>query len=195
MVMQALARYGVPAGTLMGGVFVGPTAAIAAEDAGMPQLNADTFASQIVWLIITFAVLYVLLARKALPRIAEVLEERQDRIDHDLDQAERTRQRAEEVWQAYEQTLAEARGQANAVIDQAKHDIAERQAERERQFAAEMQKRTEEAEKRIAQAKSEALDNIRTVAVETSQAAAGRLAGLEIDSQKAEDAVDRAMRS
>ena len=55
--------------------------------AGMPQLDSDTFLSQIFWLIVTFGVLYWLLKTKALPKVSEVLEARQDRIASDLDRA------------------------------------------------------------------------------------------------------------
>ena len=63
----------------------------------MPQLDTTWFASQIFWLIIAFSVLYYLLSRKALPRLAEILEARQDRIAADLDEAERLRREAEEA--------------------------------------------------------------------------------------------------
>ncbi len=45
----------------------------------MPQLEVATYASQIFWLIVAFSTLYWLLSRRALPRVAEILEARQDR--------------------------------------------------------------------------------------------------------------------
>ena len=67
-------------------------AAAAADGAGkasggLPQLNITTFPSQIFWLVVTLVVLFLLLSKVALPRIASVLEERADAIADDLDAA------------------------------------------------------------------------------------------------------------
>ena len=55
--------------------------------AGLPQLDASKYPSMVIWLAISFAVLYVLMAKVTLPRIAQVLEKRQDRIDDNLEKA------------------------------------------------------------------------------------------------------------
>src|SRR3990170_484006 len=58
------------------------TAAAAATDekkSGLPQLNPADFSPQLIWLALTFVVLYLILARVALPRIGEVLDERRER--------------------------------------------------------------------------------------------------------------------
>ena len=70
----------------------------------VPQLEVWTFPSQIFWLLITFSTLYYLLSRKALPRVSEILEARQDRIAADLDQAQRLRREAESALATYEQS-------------------------------------------------------------------------------------------
>jgi F-type H+-transporting ATPase subunit b len=56
-----------------------------------PPLDVGTFAPQLVWLALTFALLYVLLKRAVLPRVGEVIEERSDRVKRDLAQALLTR--------------------------------------------------------------------------------------------------------
>ena len=53
----------------------------------MPQLAFETYTPQLVWLAITFVLLYLVMWRVLLPRIGEVLDERQNRIQHDLDEA------------------------------------------------------------------------------------------------------------
>ena len=70
--------------------FLIPQAKAASGDAGpkLPQLDVQTYASQIFWLVVSFIVLYFLVAKVAMPRISEVLEERQERIEDDLDKAE-----------------------------------------------------------------------------------------------------------
>ena len=58
-----------------------------AHGAGFPPFDVHTFPSQLIWLAIAFAALYLLMSRIALPRIANILEERHDRIADDLEEA------------------------------------------------------------------------------------------------------------
>src|SRR3954452_18999661 len=66
----------------VGGETAGGSAATEGSEhkEGMPQLNAGTYPSQIFWLVIGFATLYYLMRRKALPRVTEILEARQDPV-------------------------------------------------------------------------------------------------------------------
>ncbi len=70
---------------------------VAHKEAGLPQLNIATFEEQVVWLFLTFIVLFVIVSRLVLPRVTKVLEEREERIANDLDTAERLRKDAEDV--------------------------------------------------------------------------------------------------
>ena len=54
-----------------------------------PPLDPGTFAPQLIWLALTFGLLYLILKRVVLPRVGEVIEERGDRIKRDLAQAEK----------------------------------------------------------------------------------------------------------
>ena len=78
----------------------------------MPQFDLSTFPTQLVWLVIAFVLLYVLMARVALPRIGQVLEERQEKIDDNLDTAEKLRAETEADSESYEAALVQAREQA-----------------------------------------------------------------------------------
>ena len=81
-----------------------------------PPLDHTTFVPQLVWLAISFGLLYLLLSRVALPRVGEVIEERADRIRRDLDQAEKLKVETEGALAAYEQALTEARSKAGGII-------------------------------------------------------------------------------
>lgn len=90
-------------------------AAAGEKKQGLPQLNANDFAPQLFWLAITFALLYVIMSRVALPRIGSVLEERKDKIQRDLATAERLKGETEKALEAYEKALADARANAAAI--------------------------------------------------------------------------------
>ncbi|HLG86342.1 MAG TPA: F0F1 ATP synthase subunit B', partial [Alphaproteobacteria bacterium] len=87
-----------------------------AAEGGLPQLDVGTYAGQLFWLVVYFAVIYVFLWTVAIPRVSSILEERRARVGGDLDQAERLRGEADAAMQGYEATLAEAHAKARGLI-------------------------------------------------------------------------------
>jgi F-type H+-transporting ATPase subunit b len=160
----------------------------------MPQLDLSTFPSQIFWLAVFFVVLYVLMARLALPRIEKIIEERRARVEGDLDKAGQMKSEAEAVIAAYEKALADARHQAQLTMKETSDRLGAIAAERQRQAGAVIAERTTVAEQRIAAAKSAAMANLRGVAVEVARAAAAKLVGADVDSGRAGTAVDAVLK-
>ena len=160
---------------------------------GLPQFDATTFESQIVWLFLSFIVLFVIVSRMALPRVTKVLEEREERIATDLDTAERLRKEAEDVKDAYEVSVAEARKKAQETILATKEsiqaDIAKAQAELDATLGA----KAAEAEARIEAARAEALAGIDQVAGEVAAALVSKLAGIEVDTKDTTKAAKAAL--
>jgi F-type H+-transporting ATPase subunit b len=157
--------------------------------AGMPQLEARTFASQILWLIITFSVLFYLLKSRALPRVADILEARQERIGNDLDKAAALRAEAEGAAEDYARVVAEAQAKAGDAIrrvrDAVSADIAARTAALDKELGAKIGA----AEAAVGKAREQALAEIEDVAVDVAQAAARRLAGIEVTTAEARAAL------
>ena len=144
----------------------------------MPQLNPLDWGPQLIWLLITFGILYVLMLKVALPRIGSVLEARADRIAKDLAEADRLRRQTEEAIAAYEQTLAEAKQRAHAIIDEGRAKLkAESAAERAR-LDAELAERGAEAEKRINAAKTSAMRDVNEVAADVAADIVRKLIGI-----------------
>ena len=163
------------------------------QGAGMPQLDAATFPSQIFWLVIAFVTLYYLMRRKALPRVAEILEARQERIAADLDRAARLREEAEQAKQQQEEVVARAHARAleqqRAVQERVSAETARRQAD----LDADLGRQLGEAEARIGTAREQALAELQNVAAEVAQAAVLRLAGLKVSEAEARAALGRVM--
>ncbi len=143
----------------------------------MPQLDPGGFSPQLVWLAISFVILYLVMARIALPRIGDVLEARQDRIAHDLDAAGSLTAEAESVLAAYEASMARTRSEAHDVLAKASERRARAAAARRAKLDKRIAERLRAAEERIAAAKKDALDNIADVAGEIAEAATEKLIG------------------
>ncbi|MEL6961757.1 MAG: F0F1 ATP synthase subunit B' [Pseudomonadota bacterium] len=155
----------------------------------MPQLEVSTYISQIFWLIVCFSILYYLLSKKALPRVAEVLEARADRIRADLDEAQRLKKDAEDALGRYEQVVAEAQNRAQAQVAEIQAKLQADAAEAQATLDAKLAKQVADAEFRIAKARADALNDLDEAAISTAQAAAQRLAGVKVSKTDAKAAL------
>ena len=160
----------------------------------MPQLEFADYMPQLVWLAITFAVLYLLMSRVALPTIARVLDDRGRQIEGDLAKAEQLKAEAAAVQAAYNASLAEARAAAQAALQEAGTTMAAEAAEREARFAAALGERTGTAERRIAAAKRTALGELPGLAAGLVGAVAAKLTGLRPSAAEVQAAVETAFR-
>lgn len=136
---------------------------------GMPQLDFTTFGNQMFWLVVTLIVIYFVLSRVALPRIAAILAERQGTITNDIAAAEDLKVKAQEAEAAYEQALADARAEAQRIAGEAKAaiqadlDVAIQKAD------AEIAAKAAESEKAIAEIRAGAQKAIKDVAKDAAK--------------------------
>ncbi|HEY5208370.1 MAG TPA: F0F1 ATP synthase subunit B' [Stellaceae bacterium] len=158
----------------------------------MPQLDYATFPPQLIWLAITFVILYVLMSRIALPKVGGIILARRNKIDGDLEKAGAMKAEAEAVIAAYERALAGARQAAQATLKETTETLAAAAAARQKVLGDKLAAQTAIAEKRIADAASAALADLRTVAAEVARVAVGRLTGETIDDRRLGAAVERA---
>jgi F-type H+-transporting ATPase subunit b len=155
----------------------------------VPQIDTATFASQIFWLIVAFVTLYYLLSRRALPRLVEVLEARQDRIAADLDEAERLRREAEAALASYQVVIAKAQEDAHALLAETQTRLQTESAKRQAELEVRLSEQLSEAEARIARARQSALEELEEAAVTVAQAAAEHLAGIKVAKKTAQSAL------
>ncbi|MAV88558.1 MAG: F0F1 ATP synthase subunit B' [Rhodospirillaceae bacterium] len=144
----------------------------------MPQLDISTFLPQIVWLIITFGVLYILMAKLALPRIGSILEQRQNRIEDNLGMAQNLKRESEADAKAYEAAIVEAREQARSSIQLAIKEMSEQSQRRQSELNDRLVAELKSAEERIGEAKKKAMSNISETAEDIVLDAAESLIGV-----------------
>jgi len=153
---------------------------------GFPAFQTDTYATQLVWLAITFGTLYYLMAKVALPKVGAVLDDRRQRIASDLEAADKAKQASEEAGAAYEEALASARAKAAALGKETQDRLAAQSAEERKRLEGELALRLEAAERTIGESRAEAMKNVRSIASEAASAIVERLTGQKAD-QKAID--------
>jgi F-type H+-transporting ATPase subunit b len=188
-VAQATTSSTAPADAVQNGVVVQEQPASAApgdvhtstgqpeEPVGFPPFDASTFASQVLWFVITFAVLYVVMGRVALPQVGSIIDKRRARIDGDLKEAERLKGETDKAIAAYEQALAEARKNAHGIAEETRTSIKADIDAKRRAVEEDLSKKVAEAEARIAANKNEALARVGEIAADTAAALVTRLTG------------------
>ena len=155
----------------------------------MPQLNPLDWGPQIIWLAITFGILYLLMVKVALPRIGGVIDARAAHIAKDLAAADKLRRETEEAIAAYEQALAEAKQKAHAIIDAGRTKLKEEVAAERAKLDRELGKKGAEAEARINQAKTSAMKDVSAVAADVAADIVRQLIGANPPKAEIEKAV------
>lgn len=161
----------------------------------MPQLDPAVFSPQLFWLAISFIVLYVVMARIALPRIGRVIEERRDRVADDLDQAEKFKAQTETALAEYEAALAQARAKAQGIAQEMRAELDKETAAQEARLSEQLNAKLEEAEARIAQTKAKALESLDDIATDVTAALVERLSGQKPGADDLQTAVSSARKS
>ena len=157
-----------------------------------PPFNTATYPGQLFWLVLTFGFLYVMMARYIVPRLSGIIGDRRQRIAADLDQAATMRARAEEAGKAYEQSLAEARGKAQAIAQETRAALNTEAEVRRKALEGDLAAKLHEAEATIRTRSDSAMANVREVATGAASAIVERLTGRAPDPAAIEAAYDRA---
>jgi F-type H+-transporting ATPase subunit b len=131
---------------------------------GMPQLDFSTWPNQIFWLLVTLVVIYLVLSRVALPRIAAVLADRKGTITNDLAAAEELKAKAVAAEKAYQDALANARTEAAKIVAQAKAEIQKDLDAATVRADAEIAAKAAESERSIAEIRDGAAQAVAEVA-------------------------------
>jgi F-type H+-transporting ATPase subunit b len=142
-----------------------------------PPFESEHFPSQLVWLVISFVLLYVLMSRIALPRIGGIMAARSKVISDDLAAAEQLKERSNAAQAAYEKALADARSRAQALAGATREQQAREAEDMHKRLEAQLHERIAAAEQSIAKSRDGAMGNVRSIAAEAASAIVERLIG------------------
>ncbi len=160
-----------------------------AKGGGLPQLNVADFAPQLFWLAVSFGLLWWLMAKVALPKVGGVIEDRAQRIQRDLDEANRLKIETEKALADYEASLASARTSASGIAKEIRDKLAAEvdgeRAKTDRQVAS----RVADAERRITEMKTRAMSEVGQIASDTAEAIVSELQGKPAAKQEVAGAV------
>ncbi|MGA2816532.1 MAG: F0F1 ATP synthase subunit B' [Xanthobacteraceae bacterium] len=148
-----------------------------AEAHAFPPFQAQHFPSQLLWLTLTFILLYALMSKVALPRIAAILADRSRRISDDLAAAQRFKEQSEAANAVYQKSLADARSRAQGIANDNREEQAAAADVTNKRLEAQLHEKLAAAEQSIAATRTAAMGNVGSIAVETATAIVERLIG------------------
>ncbi len=143
------------------------------------------------WVGVSFVLFVLLIVYYKVPgQITKALDERADRIRHELDDAQRLREEAQALLAEYQRKRTEAEKEAEDIVTQAKAEAEAYAEETRRKLAESVERRTVLAEQKIAQAETSAMNEVRAAATDLAIAAAERIIAAEVQGKKADDMID-----
>ena len=142
-----------------------------------PPFDPATFPSQLLWLALSFAALYLLMSKVALPRVGSILADRKARIDGDIAAADASRQKTDAAIAAYEAALAEAKAKAQGIAATTSDAIKTELSDKRKAVEADLAAKVTAAEARIAATKTQAMTQVDAIAAETAQTVVTQLIG------------------
>ena len=161
----------------------------------MPQIAqlAETYASQIFWMLVFFGTVFFVIGRGMVPKVMATVDARDRQIADDLASAEAARKAADTQEEAWRVSSGQQRAEAQALIAKAKADAATASEKSLAKAAAKIEARLGEAEARISAARDGALAEIAAVASEAAGDIVARLTGTAVDAKLAQKAVKEAL--
>lgn len=161
----------------------------------MPQIAqlAETYSSQIFWLLLIFGALFFIVGRGMVPKVVDTVSQRDTQIASDLAAAQAAREQAdreEEAWRLRENAN---RAKAQALVAEAKAEAGRRNETRLSEAQTRFDAQLTDADARIGASRDQALSEIETVAAEAAQDIVHRLAGVQVPAAQAQAAVKEAM--
>jgi F-type H+-transporting ATPase subunit b len=160
-----------------------------------PPFQSEHFPSQLIWLTISFVLLYVLMSKIALPRIGAILAERERVIGDEIKAAEAAKQKSDAAHAAYEKSLADARARAQGIASATRDEQAKQAEAVQKRLEDELHQKLAAAEQSIAVTRSAAMGNVRGIAAETASAIVERLIGQKPSDQAIAAALGDAAKS
>mgnify|MGYP001303226062 FL=1 len=157
------------------------TSAQSAETGGMPQLNPEFWISQIVWLVITFGILFIVLSKFILPKISDNLETRKSQILENIENAEKQREESEKKLKEFDKIIIESKNKAKNLFNDARQKVLDDVNKKKAALEKNIDDEVNAAEQEIDQLKKSSQEKITKIAIETSSDLVKQLIGEEVN--------------
>ena len=134
-----------------------------AAETGMPQLDPKYWASQAFWLILVFTILYISIEKFYLPRIKNNLDNRENKIKDDLEDANKFKELSESRFKEYEKILDDAKKEVVKIHLESKNSLDKDMQTRKLTVEKEIEKEITKAQEEINDLKKNSVSDIQKI--------------------------------
>ena len=159
------------------GIFITSEISLLAAEVGMPQLDPTYWASQAFWLILIFTLLYLALSKLFIPKIKDSIDDRENKIKDDLNEAQKLKTFAEKKLKEYDLSIENAKKQVQKILFESKNKLNSEIQNKKKNFEKEIDVEIENAEKEIENFKKDSLKSISTISEEMTSKVVEMISG------------------
>ncbi len=161
-----------------------------AAEAGMPQLNPKYWASQAFWLILVFSILYVSVAKFYLPKIKKNLDDRENKIKEDLDEANRLKDLSEKKLKEYKIILENSKKEVIKILLESKNILNKEIKNKKETMEKEIDNEILKAQKEILETKKNSINSINNISHEIASNIIEKISGDKINESSAKAVIE-----
>ena len=161
-----------------------------AAEAGMPQLDPKYWASQAFWLILVFTILYFAVSKFYLPKIKNNLDNRENRIKDDIEDANKSKELSESKFKEYEKILEDAKKEVIKIQIESKAKLDKDINEKKEKIEKEIEKELVQAQKDIAELKKNSISDIHNISKEIASNIIENISGDKLNESSIKAAVE-----
>ena len=172
-------------------IFFSSTAAYAAEDGGMPQLDPESWLPQIFWLIITFGILYYIILKIVFPRLSESIEQRNDYVSDLIDEAKKLSEQTEQINKEYNDFILKSKNDAKEIIQNGKNNFQTEFEKKKTQLNEKINNISKKSEEEIKIFKNNSINQIHIIAYQVTNDLLTELSLInDVDKNKIQEKID-----
>ena len=159
-------------------------------EAGMPQLDPKYWASQAFWLILVFVILYISLSKFYLPKIKSNLDNRENKIKEDLENANKFKEQSEAKLKEYGLILDKAKKEVNKIHFDSKTALDKDIQSKKEVIEKEIEKEILKAQKEISELKKNSISSIQNISENITANIIENISGDKLNESSVKSAVE-----
>ena len=161
-----------------------------AAGAGMPQLDPTYWASQTFWLIFVFSILYISIAKKKKKKKKKNLDDRENKIKEDLDEANNLKNLSEEKLKEYELELENSKKDVTKILLESKNILDKNIANKKEAMEKEIEFEISKAQKEILNLKKNSINSINIISQQIASDIIEKMSGDKLNESSVKAAVE-----